>query len=201
MKPNSNLLEYYGTKNALMNKEAGRLPLSAAIALPILGYLAVQSSKDEMNRQISEEQAIIERNRLIDLARNMGDIQALRNNPQMGSYQQMLYNQAVADNQPMGDLGAFKIAAEVGRSLAKKAGIGSVAANAVKGAISKVPGIGRGSWKSQALTGGLALGAGYGAIKGTGALMGAANKPAQVKVQGAGPALPRYVNQYGQPSL
>jgi hypothetical protein len=244
--PNQVLMEAYGTEEVYREKLANKKPpLSAALALPLLGYGALRlvqgQADDDQTRAVQDNEAV----RAADAARNAGDVAALRGSSSPGpSVSDLFLRRALAERSPETfddyPLELFKEGAEVaehlGRVLAKEAGIGvalgamgrgvanmfskapaavgrgmsalgrapqalaSGAQSAAKPVLSRMPGLGGGGWKSKALVGGLALGGGYAALQGGKALYNAGMAPAKVKVQGAGPALPRYVNQYGVPT-
>lgn len=196
-------------------KVALNKPLLAAMAVPAAGMLLMHAFKSGTNNDEQQAHQDIAQARGHEALRNAGDVEALRGG-NGGSMKYLLAQRAAEgarsasyDDYPM-DLfkEGSKIADQVGRAMAKQAGIGGAALGllqkgmgAAKAGVAKVPGIGKSSGLgTKALVGAAALGTGYAALKGGQAAFSAAGAPAKVKVQGAGPALPRYVNQYGVPT-
>lgn len=229
--PNQALMALYDTAEVYLAKLANKRPsLTAALALPLLGYGALRlvqgQAGDDQGRSIQDNESI----RTSASAHNAGDVAALRGQTSGPSVADLFLQRAMAERPPAdaGDypLELFKegagIAERLGRTFAKKAGIGGVlgsmgrslagvlnrapqalasgAQSVAKPVLSRTPGLGGGGWKAKALVGGMALGGGYAALQGGKSLYNAGMAPAKVKVQGAGPALPRYVNQYGVPT-
>jgi hypothetical protein len=200
--PDPDFMRAYGTEQVYQAKLAGMLPAAAAVALPILGYMALRAGSREDQHQREAYQRADVQARAIEALRSSGDEQALRSGMGLMSGPPGQVPGYGDDDQDL--LGAGKLAAKAGRILAKQAGIGQVLGgigSAGKALVGAIPGIGRGSWKAQALTGAAGVGAAYGAVKGTKALMGAAGAPAHTQVQGFGAGLPNYVNPYGTPIM
>jgi hypothetical protein len=168
--PDSELMSVYGTQAVYRDKLANRGPFVAALGPRLLGPALFQA-----------------------LEREAG---------------------GCADGGAFDEDGA-KMARRVGRLLAKQAGLlGSVfslanhapnalargAGQALKPVLSRTPGLGGGSWKQKALIGGVGLVGGYGALQAGKALYGAGMKPAPVKIQSGGRALPHAVNEWGVPT-
>lgn len=192
----------YGTEDVWRAKQAGKLPAAAALAIPILGYMAMRAgSREDEHERAALQRADIQA-RAIEALRGAGDDQALR-----GGMGQMVGPPSTVpgfgDDQDL--WGAGKLAELAGRIMAKRAGIGTQLmgglGSAGKALVGAIPGIGRGSWKSQAITGALGVGAAVGAVKGTKALMNQAGAPARTMVQGNGAGVPQYVNPYGTPVM
>ena len=187
-------------------KLPGNKALLAALAIPAVGYAMMRSVSNDAQQDQQNEMAAVDRTRAIEALRNSGDIAALRGNTSSNAIGQLMAARArqevvqpTYDDYPME---LFKegrrVGTEIGRMFAKAAGIGGMVQSALKPVLSRTPGLGGGGWKAKALVGGTAIAGGYGALQGGKALYNAGNQPARVKAQGAGPALPRYVNQWGQ---
>lgn len=216
--PDPELMSLYGTEGVYKDKLAKKLPLSAAVAIPIIGYGLLQATKNQIEGDRKEAVRSNDDLRLRESIRNAGDIAALRGDgvAMHLPIRPAMYEIPPSDDVPLAFLKeGMEVAHEIGATLAKHAGIGSLlgainrvpgrllrgSQKAVKPVLSRTPGLGRGSLRTKALIGGTALLGGYGALQGGRALANAAGQPATVRTWGAGPALPRYVNQFGQPTL
>lgn len=190
------------------------LPAAAALALPILGYAAMNKARGESSDQQQIAQAEYEVARAREAQRNAGDVQALRARPSTDPYLAGIYGRERQESEVPQDLAAFesearKFAERCGRVLAKTAGIGTLlgtAAGGIKSFVKKplthAPVVGRkAGWKTQAALGAGTIGLGYAGYKGTQAASGALSAPVGPVVHGSkGLQLPRYVNEYGVPT-
>lgn len=169
----------------------GGMPLAVALGAALLYS---QLGKSVKNNETAA-QGRIDMKRLAEAKNNFGDLTNLRGGEPLSYPGAATYNAVMVDsNTPnFADLdksAAAELMREVGRSLAKTAGIGGML----------------GSMKAMSLGSKALLGAG--AI-GTGVLAAKAGKkavefgmqPAPERQQGApGPGLPRYVNEFGTPA-
>lgn len=170
-------MSLYGTEDLYLAKLANKKPLAAALALPILAYMFMRSNQNAGNQLNEQDYSNNARFHAAQSALNAGDDAALRGGSLSTQAPAGYYDKNAA------------VIAEVGRDLAKLSGIGGAALSA----------LGAG-WKTKAMLGVGAAGAGYGALRAGRAVAHEAGKPAELRIQGAGPALPRYVNEWGQPT-
>lgn len=175
--PDRGLMSFYGTEDLYLAKLANKKPLAAALALPILAYMFMRSNANAGDQLSGRDYSDNVRFHAAQAALNAGDDAALRGDSFSTQAPQGYYDKSAS------------IVADIGRDLAKLSGIGG----AVLGTLS--PGL-----KTKAILGAGALGAGYGALRAGRAVAHEAGKPAELRIQGAGPALPRYVNEWGVPS-
>lgn len=199
MRPDPKLLVRYATGDVLLAKQAGELPLAAAVALPLLGYAIMRSSANGMERRREAAAGEGAKERAIEALRESGNVRALKNS---GPFLPVSAEVPGYGDDSVDLWGAGKLAEEAGRQLAKQAGIGSSIISGISAAakplVSRLPGIGaKASLGSQALTGALGIGGAVAAVKGGKALIGKMDAPARTMEQGFGPALPSYVNNWG----
>ena len=202
MTPDPYLLQKYNTSDVWFAKQAGELPLAASVAIPLLGYALLRASAAGTDRQRQALAAADARDRAILALQETGNTQALRG---MGPILPMASDVPGYGDDSVDLWGAGKLASEAGKGLAKAAGIGSTVldgiAAAAKPLVSRLPGIGsKAGWKSQALVGALGVGGAVAGLKAGKAAINRIDAPAKTMVQGYGPALPNYVNEWGTPS-
>lgn len=195
----------------------GGLPLAAALG----GMFLLSQLGKNMRENTTRAQDRSDMKRLVEADRNLGDRQSLMGGGQLSfpaalTYQAAQIENSAPDYTPF-DKAAAVSAIEVGRALAKSAGIGGMALNALsavnkapnalfkgvqavaKPIVSAMPSLGMGG---KALAVGGTIGAGLLAHKAGKKALEFGMEPAQERRQGApGPGLPRYVNEYGTPSM
>lgn len=192
----------------------GGLPLVAALG----GMFLLHQLSNGMHENTTQAQGRIDMKRLAESDRNFGDRQNLMSGGQLSFPASMTYQAAQIENSspdytPLDKAAAFS-AIEAGRALAKSAGIGGMAMGAInrapnallkgvqavaKPVVNAMPSLGMGG---KALAVGGTIGAGLLAHKAGKKALEFGMEPAQERRLGApGPGLPRYVNEYGTPSM
>lgn len=199
----------------------GGLPLAAALG----GLVLLHQLSKSMSNNTSAAQGRIDMKRLAEADRNLGDRTNLMGGGQLSYPAASTYYSARAENDAPNfsdfDKSAAVLAMTAGQQLAKSAGIGSFAASTVmkglgavnkapgallsgaqalaKPVLSKIPSLGLGG---KILAGGALAGGGLLAAKAGKSALEFGAQPAQERRQGApGPGLPRYINEYGTPSM
>lgn len=199
----------------------GGLPLAAALG----GMLLLHQLNKSVKNDVSMEQGRIDMKRLAEADRNFGDRSNLMGGGQLSYPAAAMYQSARAENDTPNyadfDKGAAVLAVHAGQLLAKSAGIGSGVAGAVmkglgtlnkapnallsgaqalaKPVLSRVPSLGLGG---KVLAGGALAGGAMLAAKAGKKTLEFGMEPAQERRQGApGPGLPRYINEFGTPSM
>jgi hypothetical protein len=173
----------------------GGMPLAVALGAALLmNHMAKSVKNDE-----TAAQGRIDMKRLAEARNNFGDLNNLRGGEPLSYPGAATYNAVMADSntpnfESMDKSSAEELMRDVGRALAKTAGIGGML-----GSIGKAitPGLG-----TKVLLGAGAVGAGMLGMKAGKKALEFGNQPAPERQQGApGPGLPRYVNEYGQAAL
>jgi hypothetical protein len=196
----------------------GGLPLAALIG----GMLLYKGMKGSVDQGLDEAKDRHNMKRLGEAQRNSGTIAALRGGAPLDPMGNLLYQNERADSAIPGDVelfskGAAAHAEAIGRLLAKTAGIGGAvmkglgainnspdllvrgAQAAAKPIVSRLPGPSLGT---KALIGATALGGGLLAAKAGKKALEFGMEPAQERRLGGPHAgLPRYVNQFGVPTM
>jgi hypothetical protein len=193
----------------------GGLPLAVALG----GMLLLHQFGKHNEEAKAVGQGRLDMKRLAESSRNFNDKQNLMGGGQLSYPAASTYQAELADSNAANFADFDKSAAcarRVGQLLAKTAGIGGVALQAL-GALNKAPNaLVRGAqavakpvvsampslgWKGKALAVGGTVGAGMLANKAGKKALEFGMEPAQERRLGApGPGLPRYVNEYGVPT-
>src|SRR6478609_2090518 len=192
----------------------GGLPLAAALGgMFLLHQLGNNNREAKVTGEVRADMK-----RLADSRRNFGDQQSLMGGGQLSYPAASTYRSELADSNVANFSDFDKSAASarrVGQLMAKSAGIGGMALQAL-GALNKAPNaLLRGAqavakplagaapslgWKGKALALGGTVGAGVLASKASKKALEFGMEPAQERRLGApSPGLPRYVNEYGVP--
>lgn len=177
----------------------GGLPLAALVG----GALLYSGMHRGAKQDAAQNEVKQEANRAFEANRFAGTDAALRGGVPLSPVGSSIYNNERADSNALGDMSMFDKGAsiaglEAGRILAKQAGIGGAVLGGVK-ALGKAitPG-----WKSKALFGAGALGAGYLGAKGLRAAGNFMNTPSEEqRLGGHNAALPTGVSQFGVPTM
>lgn len=192
----------------------GGLPLAAALA----GALLLRHISKGVRADTAQAQGSIDMKRQMDANRNYGDNANLMGRQPLSYPGAMSYQAEMADSNTPNyagfDKNAEAVAEAAGRLMAKRAGIGGMLGGAL-GAINKAPNaLLRGAqavvkpiasavpslgFAGKAIGGAALVGGGLMAAKAGRKALDFGNAPTQVRQPGAGPGLPRGVNEYGVP--
>jgi len=177
----------------------GGLPLAALVG----GALLYSGMHRGARQDAAQNEAKQEANRAFEANRFAGTDAALRGGVPLSPVGSSIYNNERADSNVLGDMSMFDKGASVagtmaGKILAKQAGIGSAILGGTKALGNAIkPG-----WKTKALIGAGALGAGYMATKGLRAANNFMQTPAGTQeLGGHNAALPTGVSQFGVPTM
>lgn len=168
----------------------GGLPLAVALG----GMLLYRHMRNSTNNNLAARQGQQDFDRAVEADRNAGTLASLRGGASLSPLADMAYRRELVDNGMPDDYpfegidkGAAAHARAAGAVLAKLGGIGSLIS----------PGL-----KTKALVGGALVGGGLLAAKAGKKAYEYGMEPAQDRRLGPpGPRLPRYVNQWGVPTL
>jgi hypothetical protein len=180
-------------------------PLSGGVPLAALvgGALLYSGMHRGAKRDAATTAAREEANRAFESNRFAGTDASLRGGAPLSPVGSSIYNNERADSNAVGDMSMFDKGASVagvaaGRILAKQAGIGG----AVMGGVKALGNAIKPGWKTKALVGAGALGAGYLATKGLRAANNFMQAPSGVQEWGGhNAALPTGVSQFGVPTM
>jgi hypothetical protein len=195
--------EAFGTNKLAAKGEwkpmSGGLPLAALVG----GALLYSGMHRGARQDAAQNEVRQDANRAYQANRFAGTDAALRGGVPLSPIGGSIYNNERADSNAVGDMSMFDKGASAaglaaGKILAKQAGIGGAVLGGVKALGNAVkPG-----WKTKALLGAGALGAGYAATKGLRAANNFMQAPSGPREWGGhNAALPTGVSQFGVPTM